>query len=69
MWIDPKRKSSFQFIITLIDILQNEIPKLMMFKQLFIDLHTDLFEIGFPIKLEFNVKKNIWVTMNVKSVE
>lgn len=67
LWVDPKRKTLFKFITPLIDILQNEIPKLGMMRRLFDDLRDDLFKLGFPIKLEFNIKRNIWITMKIRS--
>ncbi len=69
MFINPEKRTQYQFIGSLIDILQNEIPKLTLLKKLFEDLHSELYKIGFPVRLEFNVKKNVWIAMNIRGIQ
>lgn len=67
IWVDPKRKHELKFIGSLIEILQTEIPALANLRNLFKDISSHLLLLGWPIKLEFNVKTNIYVTMNIKN--
>lgn len=69
LWVDPARKKEFKFLGSLIAILQNEIPELSKLRKVVKDISGHLRDLGWPMKLEFNVRKNVYVTMNIKSIQ
>ena len=69
LWVDPSRKKEFKFIGSLIEILQNEVPELSKLRKVVKDISGHLQDLGWPMKMEFNIKKNVTVTMNIKSIQ
>lgn len=69
LWVDPSKKKDFRFIGSLVDILQNEVPELSKLRKVVKDIRGHLQDLGWPMKLEFNIKKNVYVTMNVKNIQ
>lgn len=69
LWVDPTRKKEFRFIGSLIEILQNEVPEVAKLRKVIKDISSHLQDLGWPMKMEFNIKKNVFVTMNIKSIQ
>lgn len=69
LWVDPAKKKQYQFLGSLIAILQNEIPELSKLRKVVKDISGHLKDLGWPMKMEFNVRKNVYVTMNIKSIQ
>lgn len=67
IWVDATRKKEFKFIGSLINILQNEISELSKLRTILKDISGHLSDLGWPIKLEFNIKRHVYVTMAIKS--
>lgn len=69
IWVDVSRKKDFKFIGSLTKILQNEIPELSKLRRVLKDISGHLSDIGWPLKMEFNIRKFVYVTMNIKSIQ
>lgn len=67
--VDVGRKKEFKFIGSLVQLLQNEIPELARLKKVLKDISGHLAHIGWPMKLEFNFKKHVNVTVHIKSIQ
>lgn len=69
IWVDATRKNEYKFIGSLIKILQNEVPELSKLRKLLKDISGHLVDLGWPMKMEFNVKKHVYITVNVKPMQ
>lgn len=69
IWVDATRKQQFKFIGSLVKILQNEIPELSKLRRVLKDIGGHLADLGWPMKMEFNIRKFVYVTMNIKSIQ
>ncbi len=66
MWVDPNRKSELKFIGSLIEILHDEMPVFNSLRRMLKDISLVLAETGWPVELEFFIKKNVSLNVKVK---
>jgi len=59
-----KDHPKLQCIGSLIELLEMEVPGLVKWREMLGDIEKHWKEDGWPLRVEFDVKKNVWVTLN-----
>lgn len=67
IWVDPSKKSELRFIGSLIELLHDEMPVFESLRRMLKDISLALVETGWPVEMEFFVKKNISLSVKVKN--